>query len=868
MGLGGNKDDDAKAKWLQKIGKSQSDIDLTIGGISKIYNGTNKVSQHVLERLGIGVLQTSDRPMAYQASGRLAEAEACLKKEIDARGQVFGPKHPCLARLQGELVQVFRREGRLEDASDYQQRLVDVLSREYGTDHPSAIMARITIADIWTDQGLLRKAEAIMRDDVPLLGKPEVLGPEHPDVIVAMHLQANMKAAAGDLDGAETILRQVISLRDRVLGPEHPLTVNSELSLVTLLRGRGQFTAASKLLERIEDKLQSVLEGDQLREVNFYVAQALLYKDLWMLDKAMERARRARVAIDRMKLDADDSLMVLAKETEAKIHHAANEWALEERLLREILAASHSGDYTNRTLNTMTLVLLARNLVWQGQNELAYATAEEAIKSLGPSPLLADPFSYVASVAITADALKGQGKQDAAEERLQRVYESCVREFGEGHLASVEAADELGEFWSDRGQYEKSQRHFEPILESLRPNHGTLAIQVARKLAVVYRERGLFDRAVELCHEAASWALEAGGDSLPDTLAIQNILGSVYIQLGRLDEADALLSRIDSECHEARVGSYIKNNLRKLRKAQDRMEEALELSRQAQALMPSATHGVTSESLILEGNVLSDRLAAHGLSEALETDILENLRQREQVQGARHLGRIAAMADLAYAYGESNRLDDAERLFGEIEQLGGMNDREHPMHCATMLAKRADVCFRLGRLDEAEALERRALEIRERMYAAEHTAVLTNKANLASTLNALGRHTDAEPLLRDVLAGRLRHAAEQGTAVVRIARAQRDLASVLYFQGKLEESVALFEDALEASMAAGLSGMVANLEASVQVVQQQMEERSRDEDSGVARDGDGGGGGGDSEEGAKSGGHYDGSEAAEASEQA
>ena len=188
MGFGGNKDGDAKAKWLREIGKSQSDVDLAIGLISETYNGTNKVSQQVLEKLGIGVLQPSDRIMAYQASGRILEAEACLKKEIDTRRLVFGPEHPCLARLQSELVQILRSEGRLDDASGYQQTLVDVLCRKYRADHPSAISARLTMASIWTDQGLLRKAEAIMREDVPLFS--DILGPEHPEVITAMHLQA------------------------------------------------------------------------------------------------------------------------------------------------------------------------------------------------------------------------------------------------------------------------------------------------------------------------------------------------------------------------------------------------------------------------------------------------------------------------------------------------------------------------------------------------------------------------------------------------------------------------------------------------------------------------------------------------------
>ena len=202
-------------------------------------------------------------------------------------------------------------------------------------------------------------------------------------------------------------------------------------------------------------------------------------------------------------------------------------------------------------------------------------------------------------------------------------------------------------------------------------------------------------------------------------------------------------------------------------------------------------------------------------------------------------------AELAYAYGAANRLEDAERLFGEIKQLGGLDEQEHPLNCATMLGKQAEVYFRLRRFEEAESLERRALHIRERIFPADQETVLKTKSNLASTLNALGRHADAEPLCRDVLAGRQKHAAEGGVAVARIAWAQRNLATVLSLQGKLDEALPLLAEALEGSLAVGMADMATDLKTSIEkVVQELMKRRSGGETVVVVGSGAGTGDGG------------------------
>ena len=52
-----------------------------------------------------------------------------------------------------------------------------------------------------------------------------VLGPEHPDTLIARHDLAYWTGEAGDPAAARDLFAELLPVRERVLGPEHPDTL-------------------------------------------------------------------------------------------------------------------------------------------------------------------------------------------------------------------------------------------------------------------------------------------------------------------------------------------------------------------------------------------------------------------------------------------------------------------------------------------------------------------------------------------------------------------------------------------------------------------------------------------------------------------
>lgn len=160
---------------------------------------------------------------------------------------------------------------------------------------------------------------------------------------------------------------------------------------------------------------------------------------------------------------------------------------------------------------------------------------------------------------------------------------------------------------------------------------------------------------------------------------------------------------------------------------------------------------------------------------------------------------IQAMSDLAFVYGECGRLQDAKELFEKIrprvDELAGESLETY----AARLAGMGRVYFRDRDFEEAERLECKALGIRTTIYAADHEAIRSGRKNLATTLSALGRHSEAEAYFRENLAAYESEARDKPGAILQTIYTRIDLGAVLYLQNKLGESLTVLSAALEAS---------------------------------------------------------------------
>ncbi|KAI9867923.1 MAG: hypothetical protein M1813_007745 [Trichoglossum hirsutum] len=227
------------------------------------------------------------------------------------------------------------------------------------------------------------------------------------------------------------------------------------------------------------------------------------------------------------------------------------------------------------------------------------------------------------------------------------------------------------------------------------------------------------------------------------------------------------------------------------------------------------------QNLVLRGELLGNvasYLLSHGLYGAAEEMFLQRLEIMEQEFGKEHEHTLIAMSDLALAYLNQGRLEQAKALevkhlemckrheqpcinlltSGPIRAGGGAPGsgvrglregarKEHP-RTLTNMSNLASTYSHQGRFEQAEALQVQVLELRSRVLGKEHPDTLVSMENLASTYSGQRRFERAEALQVQVVELCSR---ALGKEHPRTLTSMSNLALTYLCQGQLEQLDAL-----------------------------------------------------------------------------
>jgi tetratricopeptide (TPR) repeat protein len=167
----------------------------------------------------------------------------------------------------------------------------------------------------------------------------------------------------------------------------------------------------------------------------------------------------------------------------------------------------------------------------------------------------------------------------------------------------------------------------------------------------------------------------------------------------------------------------------------------------------------------------------------------------ERVLGPDHPDTLASRNNLANAYRDAGRLDEA---IGLHEQALAARERDlGPDHPDTLNSRNnlANAYRDAGRLDEAIPLLEQALAARERDLGPDHPDTLNSRNNLALAYWDAGRLDKAIPLLEQALAARERVLGPDHPDTL---NSRNNLALAYWDAGRLDEAIPLLEQALAA----------------------------------------------------------------------
>jgi serine/threonine protein kinase/tetratricopeptide (TPR) repeat protein len=361
----------------------------------------------------------------------------------------------------------------------------------------------------------------------------------------------------------------------------------------------------------------------------------------------------------------------------------------------------------------------------------------------------------------------------------------------------------LGTLLLDQGSFEKARAHFATAADGLArslgaEHHDTLSARVDLGLALHRLRR--FDEAEKELARAQELLERAHGQGDRDAISALNNRGLVQMQRGAYVRAAEFFTL----AHERFVGALgadspraiiCLGNLALAHQSNGELDEAERIFDQAIALAErifEPGHPETTKLLAHRGDLL---LTRGRFGEAVDLLRVALDRSREQ-RGLAGPETLQLAVSLGTALDRAGRRGEAETLLLNSVALA----REHlpandPRTCS-LLQSLAWICEGTDRLNQAREYVEQSLACRQSSLDADHPDLLTTSASLGSILIGLGEFAEGETVLRATLESsrRVRGAAHLDTLVV-----QYELAVGVFRQGRVNESIALLQDALRAA---------------------------------------------------------------------
>lgn len=367
-------------------------------------------------------------------------------------------------------------------------------------------------------QGRYADAEALAREILTI--REEALGPNHPDVAASFNNLAFIYQTQERYAEAEPLYKRGLAIIEKALGPEHPSIVSSLGNLADLYRSVGRDNEAEPLLKRMLAIQEKVLGPEHpavaitfnnlaslyIRQGRYADAEPLYRRSLAILEKTLG-LKHPNVATS---LNNLAGLYV----DQGRYADAEPLYTRSLAIMEESLGPKHP--HFASSLNNLAL-LYAR----QGQ----YADAEPLYKrSLA---ILEEVFGrdhpdVASGLNNLADLYRQQERYAEAERLFQRSLALREKAFGPTHPDVADSLNNLAQLYDNQGRYTEA----EPLLkrslaiweDTLGPRHPDVALGL-HNLAALYRAQGRNDEAYSLSARALD-ILTAGtpiaSDSRPD----------------------------------------------------------------------------------------------------------------------------------------------------------------------------------------------------------------------------------------------------------------------------------------------------------------------------------------------------------------
>ncbi len=328
----------------------------------------------------------------------------CLQREETSEGSL------AIASLAVKLAAYLRERGRYREVEALSQRAVRIRERILGPDHPDVAVALGGLGLLYWMLGEYDQAEPLYQRALRI--QEQARGPEHHDLAAPLNNLANLYCTLGKYDQAEPLYKRAIRIREQALGPENPRLIYPLNGLANLYYVKRMDEQAEPLYKRAIRIGEQALGPDHPQLAYPLDSMADLYVQQGKYEQAEVLYRR--------------SLHI--QEKALGLEHPHVHWALDG---------------------------LAQICVYRGMYEQAEELYQRSLRiqerTIGP-----EHSDVACSLNGLANLYREWGKNEEAEELYQRVLSVRERHLGLEHPDTAETLHDLALLRQKQGNLDEA----------------------------------------------------------------------------------------------------------------------------------------------------------------------------------------------------------------------------------------------------------------------------------------------------------------------------------------------------------------------------------------------------------------------------
>jgi CHAT domain-containing protein/tetratricopeptide (TPR) repeat protein len=412
-------------------------------------------------------------------------------------------------------------------------------AKAFGPEDIRLLTAEFWDGRVFAAQGRFSEAEAVFTRLLTIGEK--LLGPEHEHVATVLTNLASLRKSQGRFEEAESFEKRALAIREKTFGRDHLDVAGSLHALAEIFKEQARYTDAEPLLNRAFQIAEKGLKKDHPS----YALGLFSLSGLYLLQGRYAEAipiRERVIEIYENAYGRKHPYVATALIGLGEIYREQGLYSRAEALFQEGLAIYENilgpeDPYTAGALNS-----LASLYETQGRTSEAESLYRRAIaareKTLGSEhPTVASTLNNLGVLYWT------QGRNTDAASLYNRALTIQEKSLGSEHPAVATTLNNLALIYSREKLYSKAEQAFRRVLaiweKTFGATHPRMSVAMGN-LAQLYKDQRRYEEAEDLIKQSLEINEKAFGSEHPGQATSQNNLAALYQTQGRYSDAEKL----------------------------------------------------------------------------------------------------------------------------------------------------------------------------------------------------------------------------------------------------------------------------------------------------------------------------------------